>query len=290
MTMPTYKSERLFQFCNGLVLVLFCVTMIAPFIHLTAVSLSSVKYADAKVVYFWPKGFNLDVYKEIFGLERLWRSFGISVYICVVGTFLFLLLCSMMAYALSRPRMPGRKLVLKGILVTFVFTSPLIPNYMLIKTLGMENTLWALMVPNAVGAFSIIIMKTFFQGISAELFDAARIDGSSEYNTYARIAIPLSAPVLATLALFHVVGLWNSYFNALIYLRDKDLFPLQVVLRSLIIASDASLEATGDVPTTATPEMMKAGLILVSTVPILFVYPFLQKYFVKGAMLGSLKE
>ncbi|MEF3305871.1 carbohydrate ABC transporter permease [Paenibacillus sp. GYB003] len=293
--MPAYRTDRWFPLWNGTILVLACFTMVAPMIHLLAVSLSDPVYANAKLVGLWPKGFSLVAYKEILSLDRLWRSFGISVYLCAMGTLIFLAFTTSFSYALSRPNMPMRKWVLQGVLVTLVFTSPLIPNYMLVRSLGLENTLWALMIPGALSAFSVIIMKTFFQGISSELFDAAKIDGSGECSVYAKIALPLSAPVIATLSLFHVVGLWNSYFGAIIYIRNKDLYPLQVVLRSLIVENGAAtaVDVAGgaaEIAVPATPEQLKAGIILVATVPILFVYPFIQKHFVKGAMLGSLKE
>jgi putative aldouronate transport system permease protein len=291
--MPHQKSDRTFHTINNTFLLLFSLSMIAPIIHLAAVSLSSPVYANAKLVYFWPKGFNVEVYKTIFGMDSLWRSLGVSLYITVIGTLIALLLTSSIAYALSRPAMPGRKLVLRGIVVTFVFSVPLIPSYLLVKSLGMENTLWALMIPGALGAFNVIIMKTFFQGISTEVFDAAKIDGCSELGIFARIAAPLSTPVIATIALFHSVGQWNSYFSAIIFIRSKELLPLQVLLRNLVVEGDASSmpqSSMGDVAMASTPEMMKAGIILFATMPILLVYPFLQRYFVKGAMLGSLKE
>lgn len=265
--------------------------MIAPIVHLLAVSLSSPMYADARLVTFWPKGFNIEVYKTIFCMDNIWRAMGVSVYITVGGTLMALAFTSTLAYSLSRPQMNGRKWILRGIIVTFVFSAPLIPNYLVIRALSMENTLWALMVPGALSAFYVIIMKTFFQGISSEMFDAAKIDGCSELGTFARIAIPMSMPVIATVALFVAVGQWNNYFSALIYIRDKDLLPLQVLLRNLVVEEQAnSMTQTAEVALTMTPEMMKAGITLVATAPILIVYPFLQKYFVKGAMVGSLKE
>ncbi|WJH33878.1 carbohydrate ABC transporter permease [Paenibacillus sp. CC-CFT747] len=181
--------------------------------------------------------------------------------------------------------------MLRGIVVTFIFSAPLIPNYLLVRSLGMENTLWALMIPGALSAFYVIIMKTFFQGISSEMFDAAKMDGCSEWGIYARVAIPMSLPVIATIALFHAVGQWNSYFSALLYIRSKDLLPLQVLLRNLVMEEQASnMASSAEVSLVMTPEMLKAGITLFATLPILIVYPFLQKYFVKGASLGSLKE
>ncbi|MBD2863219.1 MULTISPECIES: carbohydrate ABC transporter permease [Paenibacillus] len=289
--MPVHKRLEWFPIVNGTLFVLLCISMIAPIVHLLAVSLSSPMYADARLVTFWPKGFNIEVYKTIFGMDNIWRAMGVSVYITVGGTLMALAFTSTLAYSLSRPQMNGRKWILRGIIVTFVFSAPLIPNYLVIRALSMENTLWALMVPGALSAFYVIIMKTFFQGISSEMFDAAKIDGCSELGTFARIAIPMSMPVIATVALFVAVGQWNNYFSALIYIRDKDLLPLQVLLRNLVVEEQAnSMTQTAEVALTMTPEMMKAGITLVATAPILIVYPFLQKYFVKGAMVGSLKE
>lgn len=289
--MPVRKRLELFPIVNGTLFVLLCLTMIAPIVHLLAVSLSSPIYADARLVTFWPKGFNIEVYKTIFGMENIWRAMGVSIYITVGGTLLALAFTSTLAYSLSRPQMSGRKWILRGIIVTFVFSAPLIPNYLVIRALSMENTLWALMVPGALSAFYVIIMKTFFQGISSEMFDAAKIDGCSELGTFSRIAIPMSMPVIATVALFVAVGQWNNYFSALIYIRDKDLLPLQVLLRNLVVEEQAnSMTQATEVAVNMTPEMMKAGITLVATAPILIVYPFLQKYFVKGAMVGSLKE
>jgi ABC-type glycerol-3-phosphate transport system permease component len=185
--------------------------------------------------------------------------------------------------------MPARKLILKGIVVTFIFGAPLIPYFLVIDFLGLTNTLWALMIPGAIGAFGVIIMKTFFQGISSEIFDAGNIDGCSEFGIYARLCVPLSLPVFATIGLFHAVGSWNSYFNALIFIRDRDLYPIQIVLRGLIVRED-SPEFSAMNQLHITPETMKAGIIIFATLPIILVYPFLQKYFVKGAHLGSLKE
>lgn len=291
--MTKYGTDRWFQTMNGFLLTVASISMVAPLIHLIAVSLSDPVYANAGLVTLWPKGFQLTTYEEIMKIDKLWRSFAVTIYLCTVGTFVYLAFTTSLGYALSRPMMPYRKAVLKFILVTLVFTSPLIPNYMLIRNIGLENTLWALIVPGAVSAFSVIVMKTFLQNLSSELFDAAKIDGCSEYSIYTRIALPLSKPVIATLSLFHVVGLWNSYFAAIIFIRDQSKFPLQVVLRSLIVNDQVSNEViknTGVMELPATPEQLKAGIIIVATVPILCVYPFIQKHFVKGAMLGSLKE
>lgn len=261
-------------------------------VHLLAVSLSSPLYAGAKLVGLWPKGFNIEVYKTIMVSEQLWRAMGVTVYITIAGTLATLLLCSSLGYALARPGMKGRKIVLRGIIVTFIFSVPLIPGYLVIRGIGLENTLWALIVPGAVSAFYILILKTFFQGLSSELLDAAKIDGCTEFGNYFRIVLPLSKAVLATIALFHAVGQWNSYFGALLFIRTKTLMPLQIILREFVVDDSAHTmqQNTPELALTSTPEMIKAGTIIFATLPILIVYPFLQKYFVKGATLGSLKE
>lgn len=289
--MKRYRSDLPFQIVNAAVIILLSFTMIAPMIHLVALSLSTSDFARAKLVGLWPRGFSIKVYESVFGYAALWRSMGITVYITIAGTLVCLVLSSTLAYALSRPGMKGRKLVTQGVLLTFIFSAPLIPTYLVIRALGMENRLIALIVPNALGAYYVLIMKTFYQGISSELFDAAKIDGAGEFGTYVRIVVPLSTAVTATIALFHAVGQWNSYFNALIFIRNKMLHPLQIVLRDLVVGELAGDLVAGDIDMQlmATPDQMRAGIILFATLPILIVYPFVQKYFVKGAMLGSVK-
>lgn len=291
--MISRRSESIFQFFNSAVILLISLTMIAPMVHLVAVSLSDPVYAGAKLVYLWPKGFFLDVYQTLFQMNDMWRAMGVSIYITVAGTVLCLALTASLAYTLSRPQMPGRTLIMRLVLFSFIFPIPLIPTFLVIKGMGMMNTLWALIIPGALGAYYVFIMKTFFQGVSKELIEAAKIDGCGEFSVFIRIVLPISKAVLATIALFHAVSQWNAYFGALMYIRSDTLFPLQLKLRKLVQSSsvDSGLDnSMFDASVMQTPEMMKAGAIIFSTLPILIVYPFLQKYFVKGAMLGSLKE
>jgi ABC-type glycerol-3-phosphate transport system permease component len=284
------KTDKAYQFANGVFFVVVCLTMMSPLIHLAALSFSGEKFINSRSVVFWPRGFNWTAYRYIMHQTRLWRSLLISVYITAVGTLVTLGFTSTIAYALSRPYMPARKLVLKAIIVTFIFPVPLIPYFLVVRSLGLYDTLWALMIPSGLGAFHVIIMKTFFQGISQELFDAATIDGCSEFGVFLRITLPLSTAVIATIGLFRAVNIWNTYFQALIFIRSKDLRPVQVLLRGLVIEEELDATAAIDpLLENYTPEQMKAAIILFATIPILIVYPFIQKYFVKGAMLGSLK-
>lgn len=284
------RDGRAFQWINSAILLLIGFTMIAPIFHLLAVSLSSAQFVNANRVHLWPKEINFDVYERLLQMDNLWRAMGISIYITAAGTFLALLLNASIAYSLSRPHMKGRKWVIYGVLITFIFQASLIPSFLIVKELGMLNTLWALTIPNAVAAFYIIIFKAFFKGISAEIFEAAKADGCSEYRIFLQMIVPLSLPVLATIALFHAVHQWNNYFQALIFMRSSWLFPLQLLLRNLVTYSGDQASLTFQLETTMTPKMMKAGVILFATLPIAVIYPFLQKYFAKGAMLGSLKE
>lgn len=290
--MNSRRTDRAFQTVNNTALALISLTMIAPLVHLAAISFSSREYAETKAITFWPRGFNLQVYQTIFADDRLWRAMGVSVFITVAGVASCLLLTSTLSYSLSRSGMKGRRYLLQAIVITFIFHAPLIPAYLVIRSLGMENSLWALIIPGALSAFNVIIMKTFFQGISGELHDAAKMDGCTEFGIYFRIVLPLSKAVLATIALFHAVGQWNSYFSALIYIRSKALQPLQIILREMVIegSADSMVYDNVDLMRVSTPEMMKAGIVVFATLPIIIVYPFLQKYFVKGATLGSLKE
>ncbi|WP_135553679.1 carbohydrate ABC transporter permease [Paenibacillus cymbidii] len=289
--MVSNKSERVFQTLNNLFFLLVSLLMIAPMVNLLAISLSSPRYVNTKEVAFWPKGFSWGVYEKLFGLSSIWRSLEISLIITAAGTLITLCLGSTLAFSLSRPRMKGRKLILTAIIITFIFSVPLIPSYLLVTALGMKNTLWALMIPSALSAFYILILKSFFEGISVEVFESAKIDGCTELGIFTRMVLPLSKAVLATIALFHAVYQWNNYFNALVFISKPTLYPMQIILRNMIV-NDMAQNTLNTVEATShtTPEMIKAGTILFATAPILLVYPFIQRYFVKGAMLGAVKE
>lgn len=286
------RSDRLFQWVNNSFLILIACSMLLPLVHVFVISISSPQAVMSKQVFLWPVGWNAEVYKTIFGMNTIWRSLAVTVYITVFGTAIALFLNSTLAYALIRPSMKGRKLVVQAVIVTFIFSAPLIPFYLLVRSLALENTLWALMVPGALAPFYILIMMTFFRGVSGELFEAAKIDGCNEWKIYYRIVLPLSKSVMATIALFHSVSQWNSYFSALVFIRDKSLRPLQLLVRQLIMGDEftSMVNQGAETYVSQTPEMLKAGVVMFSVAPILLVYPFIQKHFVKGAMLGSVKE
>jgi len=224
------------------------------------------------------------------GESLMWRSFAVSVYITAVGTLINLAMTASLAYPLSRAEYIYRKPVLLLVLITLIFSAPLIPNYLLIKELGMLDSLWALMIPGAISAFNLFVMRSFFMGLPTELIDASRIDGCGEMRILWSIILPLSKPVMATLGIFYAVAHWNSYASALYYINDRLQYPLQVRLREFIITDSSSISAPAEDLLVSSPEGIKMAVVMVATIPIMLIYPFLQKHFMKGMLIGSVKS
>lgn len=276
-------GSRLFDTINVSVLGLFGILTILPFIYVISSSFSSVPA-------LWPKDFSLEAYIYIFSADTFTRSLLVSVYITVVGTLIQLCLTSLMAYAVSHKQLPGRQVVLLMVLFTMLFSGGMIPTYFVVKSTGLLDTLWALMIPNAISAFYLIILKNFFQAIPEELKESAKMDGSHEVGIFFRIVLPLSLPAMAAFGLFYAVGIWNQYFSAILYISDASKWPVQVILRQVVImASGAIGDSTEVEQVVYYSNSIKMAVIVVSTVPILLVYPFLQKHFAKGVLLGSVK-
>lgn len=280
--------QKAFVIFNYIFLTLVSLTMLIPFLHIVAGSLSSGKAITQGLVSIWPVEWTFGNFQAVFTDRAIWRSLGFTVMITVMGTIISLFLTSLGAYGLSKRDLKGRSIVIVFILFTMIFQAPLIPTYLLVKSLGMLNTIWALIIPNAIAAFNLIIMISFFQNIPDELIDSAKIDGCGEYRTLWRIVIPLSMPSISTIGLFYAVGLWNGYFWALMFIRDSKKFPLMVLLRRLLVESDEHTLIRANMATQSV-EGIKMASIIVATLPILIVYPMIQKHFVKGAMLGSIK-
>lgn len=284
-------SEKWFQTFNYIILTLAASTMIFPFLHLLAVSFSSPVAADSKEVFLWPVGFTLGTWEHILQNSGLWQSFGVTIYVTVVGTFFSMILSVLTAYPLSRQEFLIRKQVMLFIVITMIFNAPLIPFFLTVRELGMMNSLWSLIIPGAISTYNMIIIRTFFQGLPKELDDSAKIDGCNEFRVLFQIYLPLSKPVLATIGLFYAVGYWNIFQRAVLFLRNQVLWPLQMKLRAYLTSPEELAQVNlflGDYDFNTTT--LKAATIIFATVPILLVYPYLQKYFVKGSMLGSLKE
>lgn len=272
-------------------IILVVMLMIFPFVNILAVSFSSNSAVMRGVVRFWPVDFSLVTYKQVFKETQILLGLRNTILLTAVGTAINLAMTLLAAYSLSRPWLKGRGVILTLITITMVFGAGMIPNYMLVSRLKLLNTFWALWLPGAMSTFNMIIMKSFIQSLPPSMEEAAQIDGASGFGILLRIIIPLSLPAIATIALFYAVGWWNSYFNNLLYINTSALTTLQIQLRDLLNMRNNNVFQTVDTVDTMrmAEESVKAVSIVIATVPILAVYPFLQKYFVKGVMVGSIK-
>lgn len=267
-------------------------TCLLPFIHVLSKSISEEAYVIANKVLLLPKGFSTAAYEKIFADASIMRSMYVTIIMTLAFTAIgmFLTVCS--SYALSRPQLKGRKVLTFLLLVTMYFTAGIIPDYLLMSNLNMLDTIWCLVLPLTFSAYNFLIMKNYFQNsIPDSLVESAFIDGATHFTILSRIVVPLSKPILATIALFFAVGRWNAYQDALFYIKQKtDLRPLQLKLYYLIISATESLQSEGGaVGQMTNPEVIKAACVIFATLPIIIVYPFLQKYFVQGTMIGAVK-
>ncbi|GIP37241.1 protein LplC [Paenibacillus sp. J31TS4] len=283
----------LFTVVNLIFLTALALIMFLPFVNVIAQSFSSTNAITTGRVVFWPVEATTIHYRYVFSDASIWRSFGITVYITLLGTLLNLAATAMLAYPVSRQEYKGRNLVVLLVLVTMIFSAPLIPNFILIKSLGLMNSLWALMLPGAISAFNFFVMLSFFRELPAELIDAGRIDGCGEWRIAASIVLPLSKPVMASLGIFYAVSHWNTFMSALYYINKPNLYPLQVKLRQMIVSDDIAVDPSATQFSElahSSPEGIKMAVIMVATLPIILVYPLLQRHFVKGMMIGSIKS
>jgi putative aldouronate transport system permease protein len=290
------KADKVFM---GFNFILSVAIVLYPLIYIISASISNPQAVNSGEMWLFPKGFTMEGYKTILQNNSIWRGYLNTIYYTVLGTSINLIVTLPAAYALSRPDFYGHKTFTTFMLITMFVSGGLIPSYLLVKNLHMLNTVWALVLPGAVSVYNIVVTRTFFQTtIPREMEEAAIIDGCSDFKLFFKIILPLSTPIIAVMALFYGVGHWNSYFSALIYLSDKSMYPLQMVLREILVLNDMSSTPTGGM-TAEMAELMyskqqlaaiiKYGVMIVSTLPIIVVYPFLQKYFVKGMMVGSVK-
>lgn len=275
---------------NYLILAIITFCCLYPFLNVISYSLSGYNAVLRGEVTFLPIDFTLDAYKDILKRAQIWLSMRTTVLVTLLGTALSLTLTICAAYALSRDCLPSRKFFTGLILFTMYFGGGLIPTFLVVKQVGLYDSLGALFIPQSVNVFNFIVMRTFFRELPKELEEAARIDGASDIQALIKIILPLSLPIIATIGLFYAVGYWNSYFDALLYIQNPDKYTLQLRLRSLLFGTElnnsANIEGMG---TRVMTQSLKMATVAVSTLPILVVYPWLQKYFVKGVMVGSVK-
>jgi len=296
-------SDRIYGFINYTVLIIFSLTALYPFIYFLALSFNDGYDAMKGGIYLFPREFTLENYKKAFSHPQIMNAFGISIMRTVIVTISSVILCAMMAYALSKKGVPGRKYIIFFFFFTTLFGGGLIPTFILFRQIGIYDTFWVMVIPHLYSFFNAVIIRTFFMGIPASLPESATIDGASELDIFFKIMFPLSMPVLATIGLFIGVGNWNDWFTGQFYIQKAELKPAATFLNQMISeASFESMTARSDGSQIIqmneeqmklrgiTPEALRMTFVMIITVPIICVYPFLQKYFVKGVLLGSLKE
>ncbi|WP_221933179.1 carbohydrate ABC transporter permease [Tessaracoccus rhinocerotis] len=285
------RSYTAFRWLNAALLVVICFLTLYPFLNIVAQAFSSEAFINSGQVNLVPRGFNISTFSYVLGDPMFWRNYGNTVLYTVVATAIAMFLTTTFAYALSKHHLKGRTFFIGLAVFTMFFNGGLIPNYILISTLGMKNTIWAIVLPNAISVFNLLVMKSFFENFPTDLEEAAAIDGLNTYGILARVVLPLSKAVIATMVLFYAVSFWNSWFTAFLYLDRSELYPVTVYLRNLIAgatAADPSAQQAGEA--TQVASNVKAVTMLLIMAPIISVYPFIQKYFVSGVMLGSVKQ
>ncbi|NHN31910.1 carbohydrate ABC transporter permease [Paenibacillus agricola] len=284
------KNEIAFELFNYIILCMIILLCLIPVLNIVAKSFSQEGAVIAGDVFIWPIGFHLDAYRVVLGSQKFLSSFGNSVFITVVGTIINVTLTVFTGYALSRGRLRGQKAIMMLYVFTMLFGAGLIPTYLVIKSLGLLDTLWALIIPTLVSPFNMIIVRLYFYSIPDSLEESGKMDGAGNLRILFSIMIPLAMPVIATIGLFCAVEYWNSYFDALMYINNYKLLPLQVFLREMILsASDASNNVDVLAQVHVSLESIRGATVVAATLPIVIVYPFLQRYFVKGIALGAVK-
>lgn len=294
-------SDLIFDIINTIIMIIFIFIMFYPLYYTIIASLSDINALGLGKVYFLPKGFTLDAYKNVFANTQVWTGYKNSIIYAVLSTLYKLVIMIPLAYCLSKKNLFGRNALSWYFLFTMYFSGGLIPTFLLMERLRLINTRW-IMILGAVSVYNMIVTRTFFQtSIPEELYESARIDGASEFRNFFSIALPLSGTIVAVMALFQAIGSWNSYFGAMIYLTKKEFFPLQLVLRSVLILNQEMImrpdifqaltveEQELAVQRARMAETMKYSFIFIGSAPLLIAYPFAQKYFVKGVTIGSLK-
>ncbi|OMF24958.1 sugar ABC transporter permease [Paenibacillus sp. FSL H8-0548] len=291
--------DKVFLICNYIYVFLAFIVVAYPVIYMISASISDPKLVGSGEMWLWPRGITFEGYQRVFQNSSIWTGYGNTILYTVVGTTINLLVTLPAAYALSRKDFVGRNFFMGMFMVTMFFGGGLVPSYLLVKELGMVNTMWAIVIPSAASIWNIIVARTFFQSsIPKELQEAAQIDGCTNIRLFLKIILPLSMPIIAVMALFYGVGNWNSYFSALIYLNDAAKYPLQLVLRQILVLQEMSAQGGGALDASSAAalnnkaeiaSLVKYAVIIVATAPIIAVYPFLQRYFVQGVMIGSVK-
>ncbi len=284
-------GDRVFDFIVYILLAIITLVTLFPILYIVAGSFASVKELALSRFLLLPKEPALDAYKYIFSTRTLMRSMSVTVMVTLVGTIVNLVMTCLTAYPLSRKELPGRKYLMYAVTFTLVFSGGMIPTYLVVDALGLIDSYASLILPGAISSFNLILVKNFFQEIPQDLIDSAKIDGCNEAGVLAKIVLPLSKPALATFTMFYAVGHWNTFLTALLYLNDSRKWTIQVLLRQIVILAQGGIgdEASMGLEFVIPSQSVKMAVIVVATLPIVLFYPFMQKYFEKGVMVGSIK-
>ncbi|MDY2727764.1 MAG: carbohydrate ABC transporter permease [Candidatus Onthovivens sp.] len=281
------NTNKIFDWVINILMGAIAVMFLLPLIHVIACSFSSVDQVIAGNVGLFPVDFSIEGYKEVFAEDKLWRGFGNSLFYTFVGTVIQVSLQMLCAYPLSRRDFKGRKIINLFLVLTMFVSGGMIPTYLLISKLHMLNTIWAIIIPGCVSVFNIIVIRTYMEtSIPYELQEAARIDGCGDFGIFCRVILPLSRPIIFVMVLYAIVGYWNNYFNSLLYIQNSSLYPLQRVLQDMLVSNNSSIGGGTEV---GKEEQLKYVTIVVSSLPLLIIYPFFQKYFEKGVVMGGVK-
>ncbi|MFB6718971.1 carbohydrate ABC transporter permease [Kribbella sp. NPDC056345] len=284
-------GSRTFDVLNVVLLVGLGLITVLPLVYVLAGSFATESEISSRPFFLWPEKFVTDTYQYIFSTDTFVRALLTTICVTAVGTIVQLALTLTMAYPLAKRALPGRALVLNLVIFTLVFSGGMIPTYLVVRDLGLLNSYWALILPLAINPFYLIVVKSFFQELPEALEEAARIDGCNELNVFLRIVLPLSKPIIATFSLFYAVGIWNDYMSTLLYIDDSKKWTLQMIVRQLTATNADSANVLQQLETVTFPEQgLKFAVVVVATLPILLFYPFLQKHFAKGVLIGSVKE
>ena len=288
-----WRDQVFYAIC-GTILTLALIVVLFPMMNIVSSAFSDPASVTSGKVWFWPVDFSLDSFKKVLKFESVWIGYKNTIFYTVVGTVMNVMVTLFCAYPLAQKRFSGRKFVSKMLLITMLFGGGMIPNYLLVRDLGLLNTRWAVLLPGLMSAYNVIITRTYIEtNISGELDDAARIDGCSPIQFFFRFVIPLSKTIIAVITMYYAVGHWNAYFSAFLYLDDKEMYPLQLFLREILLQSQLDVSAFDDPEMAAQmkdqAEILKYSIIVIATAPLMFVYPLVQKHFVKGVMIGSVK-
>lgn len=289
-TLKDTRGTKVFRWFNYAFLTLLCVVTLFPFVNLIAMAFSSEGAIRARQVNLWPVGFNITTFQGVMTNSLFWTNYRNTILYTVLYTVIAMIITTCFAYVISRPDLPGRKVMTGMAVFTMFFGGGLVPHFVVVGTwFGLRNTMWAVILPGALSVFNLLVMKSFFENFPKELEEAAWIDGLNTFSTFGRIVLPLSKAVLATMTLFYAVGMWNSWFGAMLFISDRNLQPVTMFLRNLIAGTLAPTEIGDQADSAQIGANIQAVTMLLTVLPIMAVYPFVQKFFVSGVMLGSVK-